>query len=193
MGLAVENDLAPAAWIEPRLRAGSFDVSMTTPLGFEAYARILFPFARDDIETAGVVSGREHITWTETARRNRRVPQPSWNGKRSWRPGRKQLASTRWLTSNLTHPMRAFYLLSGSHASYRSLPHDPNYWWPDDRSWCLCTDTDFCWAYLAGSADCVREVLAVPELDAYQTDPGNPARRGMDVINDPDGTVARYT
>jgi len=91
------------------------------------------------------------------------------------------------------HPMRDFYLLSGALNAYRNLLHDPNYWWPDDRAWCLCTDTDFCWAYIAGTAACIREVLSVPELDAYETNPANPARSGMDVINDPHGTVPRTT
>jgi hypothetical protein len=72
-GLTFESDLAPTAWIEPRLRPRSFDVSMTAPQGFEAYARILFPFTGEDIETDGIVTAQEHITWTETARRNRRV------------------------------------------------------------------------------------------------------------------------
>jgi hypothetical protein len=70
-------------------------------------------------------------------------------------------------------------------------PNDPNYFWPDDRAWCLCTDTDFDWAYLAGSTGCIEEVLTVPVLDAYATTPENPARAGMDVVNDPHGTVAR--
>jgi hypothetical protein len=230
-GLVVESDLAPAAWIEPRLRAGSFDVAMTVPQGFEAYARILFPFEGDGIETDGMVTSRKHITWTEMARRNRRTPHALMEQETIVAPGQREtclgeLAEeqldallpvlTRHTSSahgwfllwdgfgdldrkafgsqpTVRHPMRDFYLLSGTHASYRNLPQDPNYWWPDDRSWCVCTDTDFSWAYIAGSADCISEVLSVPELDAYATHPGNPARRGMDVINDPHGTVARHT
>jgi hypothetical protein len=230
-GLVSESDLAPAAWIEPRLRARSFDVSMTAPQGFEAYARILFPFAGEDIETDGTVTSQEHITWTETARRNRRVAHALMEQETILAPGQEatclnELADeqfdallpilTRHTSSahgwfllwdgfgdlnqdvfgsqpKVSHPMRDFYLLSGTQASYRNLPHDPNYWWPDDRSWCLCTDTDFYWAYIAGSEDCVSDVLSVPELDAYETNPCNPARRGMDVINDPHGFIARYT
>jgi hypothetical protein len=44
---------------------------------------------------------------------------------------------------------------------------------------------------VAGSAACVREILAVPVLDAYPTRPDNPARSGMDVVNDPDVIVPR--
>lgn len=221
-GLAFESDLAPAAWIEPRLRARSFTVGMTAPEGFEAYARILFPFTGED---------DEHISWTETARRNGRVPHALMEQETILAPGQEatcldELAGEQsdallpvlarhtssaggWFLlwdgfgdlnqevfgaqPKVRHPMREFCLLSGTLASYRSLPHDPNYWWPEDRSWCLSTDTDFCWAYLGGSADCISQVLSVSELDAYETNPGNPARRGMDIINDPHGTVARYT
>jgi hypothetical protein len=86
--------------------------------------------------------------------------------------------------------MRDYYLLSGRHSACQDLPFGPNYWWPDDRAWCVCTDTDFDWAYVAGSASSTEEVLSVPVLDAYQTRPENPAAAGMDVINDPGQTVA---
>lgn len=65
--------------------------------------------------------------------------------------------------------------MSGSHSAYEHLPHDLNYWWPEDRAWCLCTDTDLNHAYLAGSTACIDEVLSVPVLDAYLTKPENPA------------------
>ena len=45
-GLSLERDLAPASWLEPLLSPHSFDVSMTAPRGYEAYARIFFPLRR---------------------------------------------------------------------------------------------------------------------------------------------------
>ena len=230
-GLVIESDLSPAAWIEPLLRAGTFEVGMTVPQGFESYARILFPFAGEAIETDGTVTDQEHVTWTETARRNQRVAHALMEQETILLPGQEatclnELADeqfdallpilTRHTTSahswfllwegfgllnervfqpqpRVKHPMRDFYLLGGALDTYRNLPDDPNYWWPDDAAWCLCTDTDFNWAYIAGSAACIREVLSVPELDAYETNLHNPARRGMDIINDPHGTVPRTT
>jgi hypothetical protein len=85
--------------------------------------------------------------------------------------------------------MRDYYLLRGPHHSYADFPDDPGYWWPQDRAWCVVTDTDFGWAYVAGSAACINEVLAVPVIDAYATAPENPAHSGMDVLNDPDATI----
>lgn len=45
--LVVQADLAPAAWIGPLLAAGTAQVRAMVPQGFEAYARIFFPFAGD--------------------------------------------------------------------------------------------------------------------------------------------------
>src|SRR5262249_52780925 len=42
--LVIQEDLAAAAWIEPRLVPESYEVQMMTPRGFEAYARVFFPF-----------------------------------------------------------------------------------------------------------------------------------------------------
>jgi hypothetical protein len=89
------------------------------------------------------------------------------------------------------HWSRDLYLLRGSLASYGSFADDPNFWWPDDRAWCLCTDTDFSWSYLAGTRRCIDEILATPVLDAVQTVPDNPAHSGMDIINDPGNEVPR--
>jgi hypothetical protein len=42
------------------------------------------------------------------------------------------------------------------------------------------------WSYVAASAACIEEVVSVPVMDAIETKPENPARSGMDVINDSD-------
>jgi hypothetical protein len=70
------------------------------------------------------------------------------------------------------------------------LPETPSYWWPEDRAWCWC-GVDFAWAYLAGSKACIDDVVAVDALDAVATSPENPASSGMDVLNDPDGSIPR--
>ncbi len=87
--------------------------------------------------------------------------------------------------SKVSHPMRNFYLLRGPLDVCADFSNDPSYWWPDDRAWCLSTDTDFYWSYLAGTRKCIDEVLAVPLVDAVETKPENPARSGMDMINNP--------
>ena len=55
----------------------------------------------------------------------------------------------------------------------------------------MSTDVDFDCAYIAGSAACMDEILANPVIEALAMKPENPARSGMDIINDPDGIVPR--
>jgi hypothetical protein len=44
---------------------------------------------------------------------------------------------------------------------------------------------------MAGTRERIDELLAMPILDALEAKPENPARSGMDVINDPDGVIPR--
>jgi hypothetical protein len=226
--LIVERDLAPAAWIEPLLSPGSFEVRMTAPQGFEAYARVFFPFV-ESTEDARGNHVEQHIRWKDLAQRNGWIAHAlmeqetiSWisDDEIYFRQPRSHLAAeqfeallpilTRHTSSTngwfllwngygdlnervfdskmpkLHHPERDYYLFSGPLASYREFPHDPNYWWPDDRAWCVSTDTDFVWNYVAATAACIAELVSVPVMDAIETSPENPARSGMDVINDSD-------
>jgi len=227
--LVIETDLAPAAWIEPLLLPGSFEVRMTTPQGFDAYARVFFPFVEWTRDANGEPV-EQHIRWKDMAQQNgwtahalmeQETVSRNPNGEVDSRSPRSNLSpqqvdallpilerhtsSTKgWFVfwdgfgdlnerafngsvPKLHHPMREYYLLSGPLGSYGEFPHGPNYWWPDDRAWCVSTDTDFAWSYVAGSASCIEELVAVPVLDAIETKPQNPAHSGMDVINnDPD-------
>ncbi len=223
--LALQDDLAPAGWLEPRLTPGTFDVGMTAPGGYEAYARIFFPFVEP--MTGGT------LTWDEVAYRNERVPHALMEretidvgghgdryGRTSGSFGPEQITVLLSILTSHTsstggwfllwegfgdlnprvfdrdramvrHPMRNYHLLRGPITALTEFPDNPDYWWPDDRAWCMCTDTDLEWAYLAGSAAGVEEVLRSPIVDAQATRLENPAVSGMDVINDPDGDVPR--
>ncbi len=232
-GLTLETDLTPAEWLEPLLVPQSFEVWMTAPQGYEAYARIFFPFIQSGLDQ-GEWSER-HLRWTDLARANAKtthalMERETISGSSTgaglddlqcaWNLCPEQLAALLPIVARHTasddgwfllwdgfgdlndqvfnrrvpkvsHAMRDFYLLRGPLDSYAHFSNDPSYWWPDDRAWCLCTDTDFNWSYLAGHRECIEEVLAVPILDAVETKPENPARSGMDVLNDPDGAVPR--
>ena len=83
----------------------------------------------------------------------------------------------------VAHPMRNYYRLRGPLDAFGEFPEDPDYWWPEDHAWCLTGDTDFHWAYLAGTEACVCDVLDAPVLDAVRTELANPVRFGMDQIN----------
>jgi len=230
--LVLEHDLTPAEWIGPLLVPRSYEVRMTAPLGYEAYARIFFPFFKEREVDDGL--DQEYLTWTVVATRHRRIPHALMEketisaepGGRS-KPGsilnslspeqedallpilsRNTSSSSAYFllwegwgdlnervfessTPKVRHDGRSLYLLRGPLQDYVEFPHTPNYFWPEDRSWCLCGDCDFEWMYVAGSATCVEEILAVPSLDAFATKLENPARVGMDVVNDPSANVRR--
>ncbi|HET8570165.1 MAG TPA: hypothetical protein VFM93_14390 [Candidatus Limnocylindria bacterium] len=78
-------------------------------------------------------------------------------------------------TPRFEHPGRAYYLLEGrvddvtrplfQHAwHYRS----PNLWWPDDRAWCVATEIDLTYTYVAGTVECIEAVLAAPGIEALR-------------------------
>ena len=210
----LERDLAPAAWIEPLLSRESSEVPMTVPRGYDAYARIFYPFVgsgRTDVDGKMEV---EFVSWSERASRNGRVADAlmeietisTYEGNDSALAAtdtlsdeqvaalfpiltRHTASSKAWIllwdgwgdlnervfgsAPKIHHEGQSLYLLSGNIDDYEELAHVPYYFWPEDRGWCLCCHCDFYWAYLAGSAACVEEVLAVPVLDAFALRPEN--------------------
>lgn len=80
-------------------------------------------------------------------------------------------------------PISAWRLIRGAHHT-----QVPDLWWPDDRSWCLATDTDFRWLYVGGTSDCIEEIANSTEVEALETRPEHRSYWiGSDLINDPDG------
>ena len=49
-----------------------------------------------------------------------------------------------------------------------------NLWWPEDRAWIVATDIDFHWTYVAGSAECIAQILRSDAFEAYPTRPSEP-------------------
>jgi len=74
--LAIEADLSPAAWLLPGLAPGSFEVHLTAPEGYDAYARILFPFVGPSMRVGDSWATEEHISWRTLAERNGRAFHP---------------------------------------------------------------------------------------------------------------------
>ena len=63
----------------------------------------------------------------------------------------------------------------------RMLP--PNLWWPADCAWCCATEIDFFETIVGGSAACVDEILACPELETFQVSPDSRVDFFSDTIN----------
>lgn len=73
--IELQTDLEPAAWLAHRLSPRSFKVKMTCPQGFEAYARLFFPFIGPD--SADVAEFYEKLlTWRRVAEMNGRIFHP---------------------------------------------------------------------------------------------------------------------
>jgi hypothetical protein len=47
----------------------------------------------------------------------------------------------------------------------------PEYWWPADHSWCVCSDYDLAFTIVAGSKELVSDVLNDATLEAIQVSP----------------------
>ncbi len=46
----------------------------------------------------------------------------------------------------------------------------PTYWWPEDKSWCLCTDFDLDFTLFGGTKEMVESILNNPLLEAIWVD-----------------------
>ena len=231
-GLTVPVDTSPAAWIGERLTPGGFEVRMMVPDGFEAYARIFFPFVRDAVLHDGSPADAT-LTWSEVAALNGRTahalmesetisPTTQAQGRRSglyssFSPAQEEAlwpilqghttTQDGWFLlwdgfggldprpfetqSKVQHRGRSYHMLHGPLTAHTGFAYTPSYTWPEDQAWCLVADIDFQWAYIAGTSACVDDIVGTPVLDAYATKPSNPARSGMDMINDPHGTIPR--
>ncbi|MDQ2815964.1 MAG: hypothetical protein M3Z75_30015 [Actinomycetota bacterium] len=75
--------------------------------------------------------------------------------------------------------------LSAVTTSFDAAPFDQraHLWWPQDRSWCVATDTDLMSTYVAGSADCVAAVLAEDELESYAVTADQKVSWDSDTVN----------
>lgn len=47
----------------------------------------------------------------------------------------------------------------------------PNLWWPADRAWCVASEIDLAWTYLAGPTDLINQVLADERVEAMPAGP----------------------
>jgi hypothetical protein len=178
--LVIETDLAPAAWLQPLL-----DPDLDLPTGFDAYAQIFFPFAAEDVaerreRIADALAEPEAIILAgpdgqaDPEARCAFLPLGQFN---ELLPilARHTSSAVSWFllwdgfgdlnerafsqAPKVNYPVRDLYLLRGPHSAYLDFPSEPNYWWPDDRAWCVCSDTDWTWAYIAGSNACISEIL----------------------------------
>jgi hypothetical protein len=88
-------------------------------------------------------------------------------------------------------PGRAYYLLSGPIEAIKDSMEQPpgyqsaNLWWPDDHAWCVATDIDFSWTYLAGTEALADELTNHPKLEVIRTRLDHRITYDADTLNPP--------
>ncbi|MHA7134667.1 hypothetical protein [Oerskovia turbata] len=83
----------------------------------------------------------------------------------------------------LSLPHRDYHLWHGplgEAAAFASLHQSPTLWWPEDRSWFVCTELDTIATDLGGSEELVEALLAVPGLGASRVRPTDPVQMPAD-------------
>lgn len=78
--------------------------------------------------------------------------------------------------ARVRRPHRSYLLYSGTigtEADWRIAPHHdapPEYWFPEDRAWCVATDVDLFWTYVGGPQAAIADILVNPQLEAVPID-----------------------
>jgi hypothetical protein len=193
------SDVSPAAWVIEGLRSWGRDgvpVTSIVPEGFHAYARIEHP---DDSmegevlpETMGMlVPILEDFTTTPDG-----CFFCVWDGWGFWfqgshavmTPDPEMKAAHERASAERDRIMkqaplvkaqaRDYFLFHGPLSAASSLAFDgfdqsPNLWWPDDRAWCVGTEIDLKDTYVGASRECIERLVATPDLNASQVEPGD--------------------
>jgi hypothetical protein len=185
-GLAWSNAVGEADWIRERL--SPFDAHRVTSVvlaGFEAYARVLHPActSRMPSRLAGLARA-----WTTT-------PGHCWfclwdgydlAGTLLTPPGEPSVRLRDPVPGSVREgprvnlPNREYLLYPGpveavtGVASFAGLGQTPNLWWPADRAWCVATEIDLPWTYLAGPAGLIDSILHDRRVEALPASPTDP-------------------
>lgn len=59
----------------------------------------------------------------------------------------------------------------------------PEYWFPEDKSWCVATDMDLFWTYIGGSRACIDAILNSPDLETVPAELNDGLTVESDEIN----------
>lgn len=79
-------------------------------------------------------------------------------------------------------PWREYAMYEGplsSATSFADVSHWPgptaNLWWPEDHSWCVASEIDLQWTYVAGSNDLIERILADERIEALRASLDDPS------------------
>jgi hypothetical protein len=83
------------------------------------------------------------------------------------------------------HDIRDYFLSFGPIEEVTSFGYGegPDIWWPDDRAWCVGSDTDLAATYVGGSSRCIDALLAYTTLEAMPVSANDRVDSEADLIN----------
>lgn len=154
----LQHEVSEGRWVADNVNAvPKTTVGTLVPVGFDAYARILFPRVGRGSEQLAVISrllaehtGTPHDCWFAL-----------WEGNTALDEIRDSTPSVQIAGYN-------YILLRGpverAIDSYRGLR--PNIWWPADHSWCMAPHFDFPYAFLGASNQCISDLFQLSEIEA---------------------------
>lgn len=58
-----------------------------------------------------------------------------------------------------------------------------DYWFPQDRAWCVASDVDLYWTYVGGTQRCIEAILRCPDLEAVPADLDQGLTVDSDLVN----------
>lgn len=184
MGLQLQADLSPAAWIV-RSTVPSDLLVTWGPESFSSCARLRYipdPVRPGQDETDATLPD-DHVSDQMQARRAIKLlstftstPDQAYF---CWWEGDPDCSAPPDLPL-VTLEHRRFALLSGRVADVDAWPSSsggslPAFAWPDDRAWCFTSDVDPHWAGIAGSDEAISALVADPQLDVVRASFGEAA------------------
>ena len=96
-----------------------------------------------------------------------------WNGY-----GALDSSTSSGIPGTVALPRREYSLFTGPLGSAVSFgagsgsdPQTPNLWWPFDRSWCVASEVDLPWTYVAGSRGLIDLLLGDERLEVLEASP----------------------
>jgi hypothetical protein len=67
-------------------------------------------------------------------------------------------------------------LFQGTQLEVNSIPtigtwNAPEYWWPSNRNWCICSDYDLSFTFVGGTRELISRILGSKEIEAIEVRP----------------------
>ena len=101
--------------------------------------------------------------------------------------GHGDLPRSSQFTVEFSH--RHYYLFRGDIDDIRDreIPEHhrepPDYWFPEDKSWCVATDIDLYWTYVGGSRKCIDAILRCQDLESVPAELTHGLTVESDIVN----------